>query len=443
MIRPWLGMLMKGRALASAASLVVLPASIRPAPWQADGCRRYRLMRDHLSPVPKSLLANVVQMPEVIEGRRYFVEGKFSIAIQHLARADEISKASGMAELSLLTSETLAYLHALSGDFSKEASYRAQCVQASSTLQANTPGIATDLTLFDCLHNWALSDIKCGLLNTATLAHAREVARRVGKGGKGLVRTCDMTEALAAIDGSHSSVSVEQVPAMVSALTDAVTDECGGEAALTGSAYLILAVALHRLGQRASGEGMEAEAACQKAIEMVDAACIEAEAYVKVGALLFLSRMHLEREQSDLADKAASEALAVAEKALLQDAVDAALYQLATVRMSVGDFVVAEGLFRTCTAKLTQAPQTRSPTTWEMVQVEKASEQHSAMLEGMSFNNHSRQPEAVQIREKLKKLQDAFPVTAAGATRLRESALDLWYVRAFSPNLPTLLQDSD
>jgi len=34
---------------------------------------------------------------------------------------------------------------------------------------------------------------------------------------------------------------------------------------------------------------------------MVDAACIEAEAYVKVGALLFLSRMHLEREQSDLA----------------------------------------------------------------------------------------------------------------------------------------------
>jgi len=65
MIRPWLGMLMKGRALASAASLVVLPASIRPAPWQAAGCRRYRLMRDHLSPVPKSLLANVVQMPEV------------------------------------------------------------------------------------------------------------------------------------------------------------------------------------------------------------------------------------------------------------------------------------------------------------------------------------------------------------------------------------------
>ena len=63
MIRPWLGMLMKGRALDSAVLPVVLPAPIRPAPWQAAGCRRYRLMRDHLSPVPKSLLANVVEMP--------------------------------------------------------------------------------------------------------------------------------------------------------------------------------------------------------------------------------------------------------------------------------------------------------------------------------------------------------------------------------------------
>ena len=67
-------------------------------------------------------------------------------------RADEISSASGMAELSLLTSEALAYVHALSGDFSKEARYRAQCAQASSALRANSPGPETDLTLFDCLH---------------------------------------------------------------------------------------------------------------------------------------------------------------------------------------------------------------------------------------------------------------------------------------------------
>ena len=57
-----------------------------------------------------------------------------------------------MAELSLLTSEALAYLHALSGNFSKEASYRAQCAHASQTLQESAPGMSTDLTLFDCLH---------------------------------------------------------------------------------------------------------------------------------------------------------------------------------------------------------------------------------------------------------------------------------------------------
>ena len=68
------------------------------------------------------------------------------------ARADEISTASGMAELALLTSEALAYVHALSGDFSTEANYRANCAQASRVLQEGSPGVATDLTLFDSLH---------------------------------------------------------------------------------------------------------------------------------------------------------------------------------------------------------------------------------------------------------------------------------------------------
>ena len=57
-----------------------------------------------------------------------------------------------------------------------------------------------------CLGSSALTDIKCGLLSTETLVDAREVARRVGKGGKGLERTCDMTEVVAAVDGSHSTV---------------------------------------------------------------------------------------------------------------------------------------------------------------------------------------------------------------------------------------------
>ena len=56
-------MRMHGRA-AQAAGV----AATRPALWQGTphaGRRRYRLMRDHLTPVPQSLLMQLVQMPEV------------------------------------------------------------------------------------------------------------------------------------------------------------------------------------------------------------------------------------------------------------------------------------------------------------------------------------------------------------------------------------------
>lgn len=79
------------------------------------------------------------------------------------------------------------------------------------------------------------------------------MARRVGKGGKGLERTADLTEVVAAIDGSHSMVSFEEAPALAIALTEAISDGCGGEAALSGSAFLVLGSALHRLGRRATG----------------------------------------------------------------------------------------------------------------------------------------------------------------------------------------------
>lgn len=61
--------------------------------------------------------------------------------------------------------------------------------------------------------------------------------------------------------------------------------------------------------------------------------------------LLFLSRIHLENKEFDEADKAASDALGVAEKAVLAHAVDEAICQLGVVRKGMGDFVVAEVLF--------------------------------------------------------------------------------------------------
>ncbi len=60
---------LQGRAaapgLVQAAGFV---AATRPALWQGApraGRRHYRLMRDHLTPVPQSLLTQLVQMPEV------------------------------------------------------------------------------------------------------------------------------------------------------------------------------------------------------------------------------------------------------------------------------------------------------------------------------------------------------------------------------------------
>ena len=169
--------------------------------------------------------------------------------------------------------------------------------------------------------SWALTDIKCGMLNTSTIVDAREVARRVGKGGKGLERTCDMTEVVAALDGSHPSITLEEAPGRARALTQALGDTCGGEAALTASAYLVLGSCLHRLGQRASANAdVDAKQAWEAALDLVAAPCIEAEALVKVAGLVYISRYYLEKKETAEADKAASQAVEVAEKAMLPDA---------------------------------------------------------------------------------------------------------------------------
>ena len=380
-----------------------------------------------------------------------------------------------MPELALLTGEALACLQALSGNFSKEAFHREQCVLASQTLQAASPGVPTDLTLFDCLHNAVLTDIKCGLLNVATLQEAREVARRVGKGGQGLVRTCDMTEVVAAVDGSHPSLTLDEASERATALTEEIEEGCGGEAALTASAYLVLGSALHRISKESNGAAVAAKAAWSKGVQAVGSPCIEAEALVKVGGLLYLSRLHLDHKEYAEADQAASDALAAAEQAQLPHAVSQAVCQLGVVRKRTGDFIVAEGLFRSCTNALIQARPGRCLTTWEMVVLGTATEEHCDLLSSMTFNSHSRQPEADLVREKFEQIARAFPVTANAALRLRQGGLQHWYhlslcppfchlalsrvplcmcckdtnckhtryVRSFSPNLPTLLQQTD
>jgi len=254
-----------------------VPAATRRVLWIAvRGRRAYGLMRKHETPLQHDLSSQVLQMPEVREARKFFAEGKIGIAIENLARADEISSASGMPELSLLTSESLAYLHARTGDFSKEAHYRAQCAKASAGLQEKAPGISSDLTCFDCLHNSALTDIKCGRWNVATLVNARKVAMRVGNEGRGLMRMCDMTEIIASLDSlvsvsksehQPSSVTTEHTAALASGMIETLGDENGGERALNAAAYLVLASALDRLPQAATSSlRIDSVQACQTAL---------------------------------------------------------------------------------------------------------------------------------------------------------------------------------
>jgi hypothetical protein len=123
------------------------------------------------------------------------------------------------------------------------------------------------------------------------------VARRVGKGGKGLVRTCDMTEVVAAVDGSHPSMTCEEAADRAAVLTEEIKEGCGGEAALRGASYLVLGLALHQLGTESNSAAMDAHKAWQRGVELVASPCIEAEALVKVGGLLYLSRTYVDKQQ--------------------------------------------------------------------------------------------------------------------------------------------------
>ena len=65
------------------AAQVAGVAATRPALWQGTphaGRRHYRLMRDHLTPVPQSLLTQLVQMPEVASTPNPFRSCTFGVA---------------------------------------------------------------------------------------------------------------------------------------------------------------------------------------------------------------------------------------------------------------------------------------------------------------------------------------------------------------------------
>lgn len=92
----------------------------------------------------------------------------------------------------------------------------------------------------------------------------------------------------------------------------------------------------------------------------------------------------------------------------------ACVHTLAKVRIQAGDFVVGEGLLRSCMAKL-QVPKGACPNVWDMLLLQDATETYASLMDKLVFNTKSRKAEGDQARDKLVHLQEQFPVTSAGA----------------------------
>ncbi|EKX46387.1 hypothetical protein GUITHDRAFT_138144 [Guillardia theta CCMP2712] len=442
-------------------------------PWQGVprppiplGLRSYGLLRNS-TPLPSSsmsILSELLQMPEVQEAREYYESGKFNLAINRLVRTEEICQSAGMPELNLFAVDSLAHLYALSGDFSKEASYRAKCVQAgldlqqveavvmredrvapegrmstkictSSEIKETKPGFHSDYLAFEAVHSSCLTDVKIGLLNVSMIHQAKSMAVRLGKDGPSLQRACDITEALAMLDGSHPSSTADDAEAFLTDLCQSL-DKDGNQIPVLGAcAHVFLGLA-----QQQSGAVDVAKSHWDAAMSKIDRPAMVGEAAVKIAGLHLLCLYYLEKKELKLADDTAAEALNIAETSNLLDAVDVSLLVIAKIRVETGDFVVAEGLLRSCTANLTPKKGLQ-PSMWRLKILQDVTETYAGMMEKMTINNKSRKPDGDLAREKLAELETRFPVAAQAASTLRNRKFPSWYMQVVRPNLPLLLQE--
>ena len=120
----------------------------------------------------------------------------------------------------------------------------------------------------------------------------------------------------------------------------------------------------------------------------------------------------------------------------------AGVHYLSQVNIAANDFVVGEGLLRTCLGRL-QFPKKSSPTVWDLYLLQDVTHTYAGLLEKIVFNNTSRKPEGDLAREALAKVEHRFPVTADGTKRLRKGGVGTWYRRYLAPEMPLLLQGTN
>jgi len=366
-----------------------------------------------------------------------YEEGKLAQAAQQFTRADEIVTSMGVAELRWLTSETLVHLNALMGDFNKEAQYRAACILYAEEVAEQAPSQHASIGVFDAYHAAGISGIKFGLLDTLNIDRAKEVAQQLGKDGPVHRHACELTEGMAMVNGSHPSSSADQASEYLSELAETCERDCSEtNPAMAAAAYLFLSTAL------AKSEDLQgAASAVKSAMSLVEYPSSDADAAIKVAALCRMCDAHLAKDEVGPANDAAADALKLAETfpSALAGGLELCLLTMARVRRAAGDFIIAEGLLRTCMANL--APKGAvTPIVWKMLVLQDATAVYAEMLEGITINNVSREAEGEQARARLAEVERKYPATARACEALRETNLEQWYIRVMLPNPPLLLQ---
>jgi len=322
----------------------------------------------------------------VLQGRTLYEAGKLSQAAQQFMRADEIVRSMGISELRWLTTETLVHLSALMGDLAKEAEYRAACIQFSEDVASNAPSQHATLSLFDSFHAACITDIKLGLLDTLNIDQAKEVAQQLGKDGPVHRHACELTEGMAMVNGAHPSSSAEEAIDYLITLAGTCERDCAASnPAMPAAAHLFLATALVK-----TGDSQGAANSVRAALALVEHPSSNAEAAIKIVALCRQCDAYLVNDDAVQANEAAASALKVAETfgEALAGGLELCLYTMARVRHASGDFVVAEGLLRTCMANL-HPKNNVFPRVWTLLVLQDVTALYSEMLESITINNQT------------------------------------------------------
>uniref|UniRef100_A0A7S1HL50 MalT-like TPR region domain-containing protein n=1 Tax=Hemiselmis andersenii TaxID=464988 RepID=A0A7S1HL50_HEMAN len=357
-----------------------------------------------------------------------------ALAIQALTRAAEITESSRMPELMVLSSEALAHVYQVSGDFAKERAERAkscEILQDQLKSRDNDGETWRQEAFFNTLIQASLADITMGGFDETKTAEARDIAQRLSKVDD--VELCGIVDTLGTwVTESHTEG--EDV-SFVSDCVESCDSAVGSNHILTSQASLMYGIALQQTGKREAAFDF-----LKKSVDATTSFSTLEVAGVRIETLQRLVDMAMQTKEMEAAKDYASTALKCAESVNNNGMIASCVHTLAKVSIAQGDFVVGEGLLRTSMGRL-QVPKGTCPLVWDLSVLQDATWTYGDLLDKLIFNNQSRKAEGDMARAKLATIEKEHPLCAGGVRRLREAGLGQWHRRYLAPKVPVLLQE--